>query len=80
MESIGQTFKTRRKAKGWNQTQLAKRAGTTRSVVSAIENDRYRGALWALVNCLGLLGLELSVKEARRPTWYELDELFGDDE
>ena len=80
MENIGKTFKARRKSKGWTQTELAKRAGTTRSVVSAIENGRYRGALWALNNCLGLLELELSVKEATRPTWYELDELFGDDE
>ena len=80
MESIGKTFKARRKARGWTQTELAQRAGTTRSVVSAIENGRYRGALWALNNCLGLLELELAVKEATRPTWHELDELFGGDE
>ncbi len=76
MSTIGQQCRDRRKARGWNQTEAAKKAKTTRSVISAIENDRYRGALWALNNYLGLLGLELTVKDAERPTWDELDELF----
>ena len=78
MENIGQQCKARRKAMGLNQTEAARQAKTTRSVISAIENGRYRGALWALNNYLGLLGLELTVKEAARPTWDELDELFND--
>lgn len=77
MKSIGQECIARRKAIGWNQTEAARQAKTTRSVISAIENDRYKGALWALNNYLGLLGLELTVKEAARPTWDELDELFN---
>ncbi len=79
MNTIGQECKARRKAKGINQTQAAAQAKTTRSVISAIENDRYKGALWALNNYLGLLGLELTVKEAQRPSWDELDDLFGED-
>ena len=79
METIGQQCKARRKVIGLTQTQAAEQAKTTRSVISAIENGRYRGALWALNNYLGLLGLELTVKEAKRPSWDELDHLFGED-
>ena len=78
MNNIGSECKARRKAKGWNQTEAASRAQTTRSAISAIENGRYQGALWALNNYLGLLGLELTVKDATRPTWDELDDLFGE--
>ena len=79
MNTIGLECKERRKVMGWTQTEAARQAKTTRSVISAIENGRYKGALWALNNYLGLLGLELTVKEVTRPTWDQLDDLFGED-
>ncbi|MCL6271800.1 helix-turn-helix domain-containing protein [Sansalvadorimonas sp. 2012CJ34-2] len=80
MKTIGEHCQERRKALKLNQTAAAQAARTTRSVISAIENNRYRGALWALNNYLGILGLELTVREATRPTWDDLDALFGEDE
>lgn len=80
LEAIGTICKQIRKQQGLNQDQAAERAGTTRSAVSAIENGRYRGALWALNNYLGLLGLTIAVTEHQRPGWDELDSLFGPEE
>lgn len=37
----GQLVKRYRKAKGWNQTQLAQKVGTVQQVVSAWEQHRY---------------------------------------
>ncbi|MGI9275814.1 MAG: hypothetical protein ACR2PT_13345 [Endozoicomonas sp.] len=80
MKTIGEHCRERRKVLKLNQADAALAAKTTRSVISAIENNRYRGALWALNNYLGILGLELTVREANRPTWDDLDTLFSEED
>lgn len=47
IRGLGERVKQRREQLGWNQTELAYRAGMTQAKVSQVENARARGGLYA---------------------------------
>ena len=79
LDSIGSRIATKRKALGFSQSNLARKAGVSRATLDALENGR-SGELGftKVANILSALGLELKVQEAnlQRPT---LDELLEED-
>lgn len=62
---IGQAFKAARKARGWNQSEVGRRAGFTFQYVSDVENARENANLTldALEAFLRALDLEVCVVE-----------------
>ncbi len=78
--SIGEEIAKKRKALGWSQTILAKKAGVARSTLEALENARLGELGYSkITNILTALGLELKLQEAsaRRPT---LDDLMNEEQ
>ncbi len=76
---IGEEITKRRKALGWSQTVLAKKARVARSTLEALENARLGELGYTkITNILTALGLELKLQEAsaRRPT---LDDLMNEE-
>ena len=76
---IGEEITKRRKALGWSQTVLAKKARVARSTLEALENARLGELGYTkITNILTALGLELTLQEAsaRRPT---LDDLMNEE-
>ena len=76
---IGEEITKRRKALGWSQTVLAKKARVARSTLEALENARLGELGYSkITNILTALGLELTLQEAsaRRPT---LDDLMNEE-
>lgn len=81
--SIGEAISKKRKALGWSQTVLAKKARVARSTIDALENARLRELGYSKVtNILTALGLELKLQEtqARRPTFEDLMSEEQDDQ
>ncbi|MDH4081458.1 MAG: XRE family transcriptional regulator [Nitrospira sp.] len=81
--SIGEAIAKKRKALGWSQTVLAKKAGVARSTLEALENARLGELGYSKVtNILTALGLELKLQEAtaRRPTFEDLMNEDQDDQ
>ena len=81
--SIGESIAKKRKALGWSQTVLAKKAGVARSTLEALENARLGELGYSKVtNILTALGLELKLQEAtaRRPTFEDLMNEDQDDQ
>ena len=79
MFSIGEAIARKRKALGWSQTVLAKKARVARSTLDALENARLGELGYSkITNILTALGLELTLQEAgaRRPT---LDDLMNEE-
>lgn len=77
--SIGEEIAKKRKALGWSQTVLAKKAGVARSTLEALENARLGELGYSkITHILTALGLELKLQDARtrRPT---LDELMNEE-
>lgn len=77
--AIGEEISRKRKALGWSQTVLAKKAAVARSTLDALENARLGELGYSkITNILTALGLELKLQEAsaRRPT---LDELMNEE-
>jgi len=77
--SIGEEITRKRKALGWSQTVLAKKARVARSTLDALENARLGELGYSkITNILTALGLELTLQEAsaRRPT---LDDLMNEE-
>jgi transcriptional regulator with XRE-family HTH domain len=77
--SIGKEIARRRKALGWSQTVLAKKARIARSTLEALENARLGELGYSkITNILTALGLELKLQEAsaHRPT---LDDLMNEE-
>jgi transcriptional regulator with XRE-family HTH domain len=78
--AIGEEITRKRKALGWSQTVLAKRARVARSTLEALENARLGELGYSkITNILTALGLELKLQEAsaRRPT---LDDLMNEEQ
>lgn len=76
---IGEEIRRKRKALGWSQTVLAKKARVARSTLEALENARLGELGYSkITNILTALGLELTLQEAsaRRPT---LDDLMNEE-
>jgi transcriptional regulator with XRE-family HTH domain len=81
--SIGEAITRKRKALGWSQTVLAKKAGVARSTLEALENARLGELGYSkITNILTALGLELKLQEAsaRRPTLEDLMNEEPDDQ
>ncbi len=77
--SIGEAITKKRKALGWSQAVLAKKARVARSTLEALENARLGELGYSkITNILTALGLELKLQEAsvRRPT---LDDLMNEE-
>jgi len=73
--SSGALLRDARHRAGLTQNELAERAGTTQSVISAYESDRRQPALTTLESLVEATGLELVVRvRTRRP---EIDRLTG---
>lgn len=83
MNEIGHTIAQLRRAKGWNQTELAEKAGVSRPLVSALERGAAAGAgMLKVERILAVLGFELAaVPKAGPPTLDDLQKLneVGDD-
>lgn len=78
--SVGEEIAKKRRALGWSQTVLAKKAGVARSTLDALENARLGELGYTkITNILAALGLELKLQEAsaRRPT---LDDLMNEEQ
>jgi predicted nucleotidyltransferase/DNA-binding XRE family transcriptional regulator len=73
--SSGSLLRDARTRAGLTQAELAERAGTTQSVISAYEHDRRQPALSTLADLVSATGLELevTVRTRRRP----IDRLTG---
>ncbi len=79
LSSIGEAIARKRKALGWSQTVLAKKARVARSTLEALENARLGELGYSkITNILTALGLELKLQEAGayRPT---LDDLMNEE-
>ncbi len=76
--NIGEQCLQQRKRQQLTQTQAALKAGIARRYISEIERNKFRGALWILNRYLQLLGLELTVRSHKRPSWDQLDQLFSE--
>ena len=73
----------KRKALGWSQAVLAKKAKVARSTLEALENARLGELGYSkITNILTALGLELKLQEAsaRRPTFDDLMNEGQDDQ
>lgn len=77
MNAIGETITKLRRAKGWNQTELAKRAGVSRALVSSLERGVATGAgMLKVQRILALFGYELvATPKSGPPTLDELQAL-----
>jgi transcriptional regulator with XRE-family HTH domain len=81
--SLGEAITKKRKALGWSQIVLAKKAGVARSTLEALENARLGELGYSKVtNILTALGLELKLQDAtaRRPTFEDLMNEDQDDQ
>lgn len=83
LSSIAEQMTVKRKALRLSQTDLAKKAGVSRSTIDALENGRMGELGFSKVtNILAALGLELNLGEAssRRPTLEDLMQEERDDQ
>jgi transcriptional regulator with XRE-family HTH domain len=81
MPPLRQTFHQRRHSLALTQEEVATRAGLTRKTVSDFENGKGSISVANLSRLLGSVGLELSIREARRrPTLDELGERYASGE
>lgn len=65
LNEIGLEIKQKREALGWNQTELARRAGVGRQVISGLETGAAKDAKWSTLTGLHLAlgGLDVLAKE-----------------
>ena len=63
LQALAQALRDARKRRGWTQTELARRAGCTKSAVSELETAKNRMPLDRVLDVLGALELELVVRE-----------------
>jgi transcriptional regulator with XRE-family HTH domain len=59
LEGIGHNIRRLRDEKGWNQTELGFRAGTSPSIISLIENGKRNPSTTTLAKIAGALGVEV---------------------
>jgi transcriptional regulator with XRE-family HTH domain len=62
VQSIGQLLRARREELGLSRREVAKRAGTTHSVVARVEAGSHRMAFDALLRVTRVLGGELIIR------------------
>ena len=78
LESIGQTIRTARKARGWSQQQLADLCHLDRTTIGALERNAYNDiGIRKVDRVLMVLGKVLTTKDAGLPTLDELTVQYG---
>ena len=77
MDEIGRMIAQLRRARGWNQTELAEKAGVSRPLVSSLERGAASGAgMLKVGRILAVLGYELAVvPKSGPPTLDDLQKL-----
>jgi transcriptional regulator with XRE-family HTH domain len=77
MSEIGHTISQLRRAKGWNQTELAEKAGVSRPLISSLERGAASGAgMLKVGRILAVFGYELiAVPKSGPPTLDDLQKL-----
>lgn len=77
MSEIGKVITRLRRAKRWNQTELAERAGVSRAFLSSLERGVAVGAgMYKVQRVLAQFGYELAaVRKAEPPTLDDLQRL-----
>jgi len=75
---LGALIRERRKKLGWDQNALAKRAGTSRQWVVAIEQGKAGAALGLILRSLSALGVTLSASENKMsaPTTVDINQII----
>lgn len=68
----GRLLRESRLRRGLSQQRLARRAGTTQSAISRIEQERISPTVQTLAELLNLMGEELVLKAERRDTGVDL--------
>jgi transcriptional regulator with XRE-family HTH domain len=68
----GQLIREARFRRGLSQERLARRAGTTQSAISRIEQERISPTVQTLAELLHLMGEELVLKAKKRDTGVDL--------
>jgi len=76
LQTIGETFRRRRKGLGLSQTELGRVAGVPRTVISSLERNAYTElGVRKIDRVASALGLELCLREASPlPTLDELQQ------
>ncbi len=68
-KQLGALIRTARKKKNWRQIDLARRASTRQKLISALETGASLPRLDTILKVLAALGLDLSVKARRAPSF-----------
>lgn len=63
--AFGAAVRTVRKARGWDQAELARRSGVSRETVNRVENAMYGARLDNVVKLMIELGCTLTIEENR---------------
>ena len=70
---LGASIYTRRKRRGWNQSDLAREASVRQQLISDLENGRRIPRLDTIVKVLAALDLDLSIVRRQAPLFDPLD-------
>jgi len=68
-KQLGALIRTARKKKNWRQIDLARRASMRQKLISALEIGASIPHLDTILKVLAALGLDLSVKDRRAPSF-----------
>lgn len=72
LNELGKEIKSLRKSKNWSQNELEKYSGITKRTISKIENGFLDEiGIKKVETILDLLGMELSLRQKRRPKTLE---------
>ncbi|EIJ34501.1 helix-turn-helix transcriptional regulator [Thiothrix nivea] len=78
LETIGETIRTARKARGWSQQQLADLCHLDRTTIGALERNAYNDiGIRKVDRVLMVLGKILTTKNASLPTLDDLKAQHG---
>jgi transcriptional regulator with XRE-family HTH domain len=79
LAQLGADLKARRRARGWTQAELARRARLSRALVVRAERGDPTIAIGSVAKLFGATGAELRAETRRLPTLEEVGTLFGDE-
>jgi len=77
---IGKFAKKKRKEKGWNQAEAARRIFTFRQAISNIECGKTKGQLDIFLRYMSELNICLTPSTRKEPVFEDLKRLFPDDD